>query len=106
MKKNLYYAIMMAVGFCSQAAIAQVACTVATDGGKLLASNCFQCHGTDGKNGAFSALAGVGQQDNLNKLADMRTKSVGSNIMYPHAWGYTDAQLACITLYFSQLPKP
>lgn len=86
-------------------ALAQVACT-APDGGKLLASGCFQCHGTDGNNGAFDALAGDGQADMFNKLKDMKTKKVGANIMYPHAWGYTDAQLSCITLYFSKLKKP
>lgn len=83
---------------------AQTSCA-APDGGRLLASNCFQCHGTNGNSGAFDALAGDGQLDMLNKLKEMRAKSAGSNIMFPHARGYTNAQLACIALYFSKQPK-
>lgn len=77
-----------------------------TDNGRLLASNCFQCHGTNGVNGAFGNLAGVGKTDLLNKLNDMRRKAAGSNIMIPHARGYTDVDLNWIADYFSRLPKP
>jgi sulfide dehydrogenase cytochrome subunit len=69
---------------------------------RLLASGCFQCHGTNGKSGAFDALAGDGKLDMLNKLKDMRTKSAGSSIMVPHARGYTAAQLDMIADYFSK----
>lgn len=89
----------------AQPAIAQTTCS-APDGGRLLASGCFQCHGTNGYNGGFSALAGVSQLDMLNKLKDMRTKPADANIMYPHALGYSNANLACIALYFSKQPKP
>lgn len=94
-----------ALALVAPSAMAQTTCT-APDGGRLLASNCFQCHGTNGTSGAFDALAGDGQLDLLNKLKEMRTKSANSNIMYPHARGYTNAQLACISLYFSKQPKP
>ncbi len=69
---------------------------------RLLASGCFQCHGTNGKSGAFDALAGDGKQDMLNKLNDMRKKSAGSSIMVPHARGYTSQQLNMIADYFSK----
>ena len=69
---------------------------------RLLASGCFQCHGTNGKSGAFDALAGDGKLDMLNKLKDMRTKSAGSSVMVPHARGYTAAQLDMIADYFSK----
>lgn len=68
---------------------------------RLLASGCFQCHGTNGKSGAFDALAGDGKLDMLNKLNDMRTKLANGNIMYPHARGYTPRQLDLIAQYFS-----
>lgn len=74
--------------------------------GRLLASGCFQCHGTAGLKGGFGTLAGVGKQDMLNKLNDMRTKSARSSIMNPHARGYTSEQLSSIADYFSRLPKP
>ncbi|WP_089957328.1 hypothetical protein [Limnohabitans sp. 2KL-3] len=69
---------------------------------RLLASGCFQCHGTNGKSGAFDALAGDGKLDMLNKLNDMRKKSAGSSIMVPHARGYTSEQLNMIADYFSK----
>lgn len=103
--KRLLCALALLGSLASPLAEAQTACA-APDGGRLLASGCFQCHGTDGKSGAFDALAGDGQLDMLNKLNEMRSKSAESNIMYPHARGYTSAQLACITLYFSKLRKP
>ena len=74
--------------------------------GRLLASGCFQCHGTNGTNGSFDTLAGDSRDDMLNKLNDMRRKNLRSNIMYPHASGYTNEQLWQIADYFSKLPKP
>ena len=82
------------------------AASVPPDGGRLLASGCFQCHGTNGTSGAFDTLAGDGQADLLSKLKDMRMKTAGSNIMNPHAAGYSDEDLYWITLYLSKLPKP
>ena len=46
---------------------AQTAVVVPT--GRLLASNCFQCHGTNGQNGSISALACIGAADFFNNLA-------------------------------------
>ncbi|MFM7026343.1 MAG: cytochrome C [Limnohabitans sp.] len=68
---------------------------------RLLASGCFQCHGTNGKSGAFDALAGDGKADMLNKLNEMRKKLANGSIMYPHARGYTSYQLDLIAQYFS-----
>jgi sulfide dehydrogenase cytochrome subunit len=86
----------------AQSAGAQVA-----NEGRLLASGCFQCHGTSGLKGGFGTLAGVGKEDMLNKLNnDMRTKDARSSIMNPHARGYTSYQLSLIADYFSKLPKP
>ena len=76
------------------------------DEGRLLASGCFQCHGSNGVNGSFGTLAGAGKQDLLNKLNDMRGKSARANIMYPHARGYTPYQLSLIADYFARQPKP
>ncbi len=72
------------------------------DDARLLASGCFQCHGTSGKSGAFDALAGDAKLDMLNKLNDMRKKAASGSIMYPHARGYTPQQLDMIADYFSK----
>ena len=79
---------------------------ILADDGRLLASGCFQCHGTSGLKGGFGTLAGVEKLDMMNKLNDMRTKTARSNIMNPHARGYTTYQLSLIADYFSKLPKP
>jgi len=78
----------------------------AADDGRLLASGCFQCHGTAGVKGGFGSIAGIGKADMLNKLNDFRLKAAGSNIMVPHARGYTNEQLALIADYFARQPKP
>jgi sulfide dehydrogenase cytochrome subunit len=93
--------VVLAGSLWSQAASAQVA-----NEGRLLASGCFQCHGTSGLKGGFGTLAGVEKLDMMNKLNDMRTKAARSSIMNPHARGYTTYQLSLITDYFSKLPKP
>lgn len=73
--------------------------------GRLLASNCFQCHGTNGRNGAWDQLAGKSANELLEKLREMKTERVGNDIMKQHARGYTDAQLQLIADYLSKLPR-
>ncbi len=101
MRSHLLLASALARAATTAPALAQTATC-----GRLLASGCFQCHGTDGLNGAFGTLAGIPQKDMLEKLRDMRTKTASGNIMYPHARGYTDSQLLAIADYFARLPKP
>lgn len=71
--------------------------------GRLLASNCMQCHGTNGMNGSFNQLAGIPVEDMMNKLHDQQTHS---SIMGAQARGYTDDELLKIATYFASLPKP
>jgi cytochrome c553 len=66
--------------------------------GRLLASNCFQCHGTNGT-GGFERIAGgeAGEvRDYLNKVAS-------SDIMAAHAHGYSDTELTALIAYFNQM---
>ena len=93
--------VVLAGSLWAQSAAAQV-----VNEGRLLASGCFQCHGTSGLKGGFGTLAGVEKLDLMNKLNDMRTKAARSSIMNPHARGYTTYQLSLIADYFSKLPKP
>jgi hypothetical protein len=65
--------------------------------GRLLASNCFQCHGTGGY-GGFDRIRG-GEAD---EVLEYLTKSGPSNIMAAHAQGYTRAQLLTIIQYLQQ----
>jgi hypothetical protein len=65
--------------------------------GRLLASNCFQCHGTGGY-GGFDRIRG-GEAD---EVLEYLTQSGPNNIMAAHAQGYTRAQLLTIIQYFQR----
>ncbi len=75
------------------AALAQPANTE----GRLLASNCFQCHGTLGT-GGFDNIRGSEASEVLEYL----TKTANRDIMAAHAQGYTRAQLQSIIAYLQQ----
>ncbi len=71
--------------------------------GRLLASNCFQCHGTDGKTeDTFAKLAGKSSSEIFNELREMRVENKRGEIMTIHALGYTEAQLRAIADYFAR----
>ncbi|WP_309681907.1 c-type cytochrome [Polaromonas sp.] len=75
--------------------------------GRLLASNCFQCHGTNGNPmvAGFDRLAGKSSGDLFKELKELQNKTDPNEIMKVHALGYTDAQLRLIADYFSRQPR-
>jgi sulfide dehydrogenase cytochrome subunit len=86
-------------------ALPATAQTSAPPEGRLLASNCFQCHGTDGRSG-FEQINGKSSTEIYSKLKEMQRKQPGTEdygIMIPHAKGYTDAQLLKISQYLSTI---
>lgn len=70
--------------------------------GRLLASNCFQCHGTNGRGAAFDPLAGLSASETYKKLKAMQSGKEGNGIMPRHSMTYTDAQLLQIADWFSR----
>lgn len=71
--------------------------------GRLLASNCFQCHGTNGRAvGDMEKLAGKSANEIYEELLEMKGKPANGNIMHVHARGYTDAQLRLIADYLAR----
>ena len=68
--------------------------------GRLLASQCAQCHGTNGAGPGFEKLVG---SDLFNDLIDMKYRPI-EGIMDRQARGYTDAQLDLIANFLSTLP--
>ena len=73
---------------------------------RLLASQCAQCHGTDGRAvGDMDSLAGGELVDLYNKLLDMKGEDRPEDIMDHQALGYTDEQLYRIARYFASLPE-
>ncbi len=65
--------------------------------GRLLASNCFQCHGTGGV-GGFDNIRG----SEAAEVKEYLRKPASSDIMAAHAQGYTSAQLDAIIAYLQQ----
>ena len=70
--------------------------------GRLLASNCFQCHGTNGKGPGFDRLAGKAANEIFNEMKEFQSGQEGRGIMARHAMGYTDAQLRDLSTYLSR----
>ena len=72
--------------------------------GRVLASNCFQCHGTNGYAGELK----IGEQSAssiISDLNEMRTKDPRENIMNAHARAYTSEEIKLIANYISQQIK-
>ncbi|MBE2262039.1 MAG: c-type cytochrome [Burkholderiaceae bacterium] len=69
--------------------------------GRLLASNCFQCHGTNGKGPGFDDIAGKSVGEIAKKLKEFRAGKEGNGIMAKHANGYTDEQLVLLDKWLS-----
>lgn len=65
--------------------------------GRLLASNCFQCHGTGGA-GGFENIRG----NEASEVLDYLTDSASSDIMAAHAQGYSRVQLEAIIAYLKR----
>ena len=70
--------------------------------GRLLASNCYQCHGTNGRGPGFDRLAGKSANELYEELKEFRAGKEGDGIMTRHALGYTDAQLRQLADWLSR----
>lgn len=74
-----------------------------TPPGRTLASQCAQCHGTNGNGPGFDEIAGKSANELYSELQEMKLRPV-EGIMDRQARGYTDAQLRLISDYLSTLP--
>ena len=89
---------------CTCAGLAGAQTSTTPPPGRLLASNCFQCHGTNGspRVAGFDRLAGKSSNDIFKELKEFQTKNDPNEIMKVHALGYTDDQLRLIADFFSR----
>ena len=72
------------------------------DGGRIYASQCFQCHGTNGHSVAdIDSIAGKSAKEIVETLTDMRKKTGTDNIMHQQAKGYTDQQIRELAAYLA-----
>ena len=97
--RNVATAALLALSLAGPAAGAQ---GTAPPAGRLLASNCFQCHGTNGSGSGFGSIAGKSTDEIYKKLREMQGKEPGNDIMKAHARGYTDEQLRQLSTFLSQ----
>lgn len=70
--------------------------------GRLLASNCFQCHGTNGRGPGFDEIAGESARELFKDLKEFQAGEEGNGLMAAHARGYTDAQLRALARYLAR----
>lgn len=71
------------------------------DNGQLLASQCYQCHGPNGRsNGEIDSIAGKSASDLYGDLREMKQKQK-IEIMHQQAKSYTDKELREIANYLS-----
>jgi cytochrome c553 len=72
--------------------------------GRLLASQCAQCHGTDGYSQTdIDSLAG--EDDIAEEMLEMRAETDNDDIMVKQAHGYSDTEINLIAAYFASLPS-
>ncbi len=73
---------------------------------RMLASQCAQCHGTNGYAVSdIDSLAGEEAKDLTEDLLDMRKEDRPESIMDHQALGYTEDQIRRIAAYYSTLPE-
>jgi len=92
----------------SRVALAGFALLIATtsvqaEPGRLLASQCAQCHGTNGAGPGFDEIAGKSASELFHELIEMKYRRI-EGIMDRQARGYTDLQLGLIANFLSTLP--
>lgn len=73
--------------------------------GKMMGNTCAACHGTFGKSydEYMPSLAGINRQQLIRAMTDYREDRRTSVVMNRIAKGYTDAEIAAIADYFSQI---
>ena len=72
--------------------------------GRLLASQCAQCHGTNGQSvGGIDKLAGESTQEIYQELLEMKYTNKTNDIMHRQAKGYNESQLWLISQYYGSL---
>lgn len=100
--RSLPRALVLAIALLGPlAAQAQTSGAATPPSGRLLASNCFQCHGTNGKGPGFDRLAGKSANELYKEMLEFRSGQEGNGLMARHSLGYTDAQLKALAQYLS-----
>lgn len=70
--------------------------------GRLLASQCAQCHGTNGR--SAGSIDSIGGTDLYKDLLEMKANIKPEDIMHQQARGYTDEEMRLIAEYLATQP--
>lgn len=77
----------------------------APDGARLLASQCFQCHGMNGNSASgIDSIAGESAAGLVEEMLEMKYSSE-VDIMHYQAKGYSEDEIRSMATYFAALPK-
>jgi sulfide dehydrogenase cytochrome subunit len=98
------YRFLAAASLAALFAYSQTVSAAPPHPGRLLASNCFQCHGTDGRKG-LEELAGKSSSSIYQEMKEMQAKAADQNIMNAHARGYSDNEIWLLADYFSKVTR-
>jgi cytochrome c553 len=73
------------------------------DGARLLASQCFQCHGTEGI--SITGIDSLREESDeiAEEMFEMKYSNQPDDIMHRHAMGYSDEEIRSIDAYFRAL---
>lgn len=73
--------------------------------GRMLASACAICHGTDGRSaGGAEPLAGMQKAEMVRKMNEFRSGAKPATIMHQIAKGYSEQQIESMAEFFSAQP--
>ncbi|OQX15631.1 MAG: cytochrome c class I [Thiothrix lacustris] len=77
----------------------------APNGARLLASQCFQCHGMNGVSASgIESIAGDNAADLVSEMLEMKY-STKVDIMHYQAKGYSEDEIRSMATYIAALPK-
>ncbi|WGZ93922.1 MAG: cytochrome c class I [Candidatus Thiothrix putei] len=77
----------------------------APDGARLLASQCFQCHGMNGSSASgIESIAGESTAELVDEMLEMKY-STEIDIMHYQAKGYSEDEIRSLSAYLAALPK-
>lgn len=72
--------------------------------GRLLASQCFQCHNAKGGSTGFDRITGESVNEIVGEMKEMQAKAASKpEIMHSQALIYTDAEITALAKYLSSL---
>lgn len=74
--------------------------------GEVVASTCYTCHGTYGVSpGNVPGINGIPADRMKNMLMEFKSKKRASTVMGRHASGYTDEEIAEVSVFLGKLQK-